>query len=253
MAGLVRYIILPICLWWLITGGYEVFLPEDSNRPRADDSRPEQPQSKSEPSVLIANTEPKVPPAIKIAPLNDKSANQSKAVSKSPPKRLDSDCHAKKNSLLRAERDGLIIDLNQLNQGLKCELSNSQKLSLLKHSTRQYVSNQMQANALEVIALYQETFPSDPEAYFWESQVQQEIGAANQAVTAFVKGYRLSEDKKQIAPRHFLVALKSMQSLQLFCEQINVMRAMTILEQLDENAKTMIAQQIQTLETQCNQ
>ena len=251
MAGLVRYIILPICLWWLVTGGYQVFLPGEKNQPQSTEPRPTQPALKSQPPVLTAEIAPKELPSEKIVSKPNTPSHQSNAVSKLPAEQLNSECSEIKNTLLQAERDGLIIDLQPLKQGMKCDLSDLQKRSLIKHAIRLYVANDMQANALEVSALYQDTFPGDPDAYFWESQIQQKMGAANQSVTAFVKGYQLSKDKQQIAPRHFLVALKSMQSLQLVCEQINVMRAMTILNQLDERAKTMINQQIQALETQC--
>lgn len=252
MAGLVRYIILPICLWWLITGGYEVFLEGDFDQPQNNEPRPAQPAvQKPKPPVLTAETAPKNEPATEKAPLPKAPTHQSNAVSKQPTGQSNAECKAIKNALLQAERDDLIIDLRQLERGIRCDLSGAQKRSLIKHTIRLYASNNMYANALEVAALYQQTFPSDPDAYFWESQIHQAMGTSNRSVTAFVKGYKLSDNKKKIAPRHFLVALKSMQSLQLVCEQINVMRAMTRLEQLDSRAKAMIAQQIQALTTQC--
>ena len=251
MAGLVRYIILPICLWWLITGGYEVFLPADTNQPQNENSTPAQPRPQSRPPALTAETAPNDVPSEKKAAPTEIPSNRSQAVSKLPAEQSNSECTTVKNYLLQAERNEFIIELIQLKKGMSCDLSDLQKRSLIKHSIRLYVSNGMQANALEVTDLYQQTFPSDPDAYFWESQIQQKMGAANQSVTAFVKGYQLSKDKQQIAPRHFLVALKSMQSLQLVCEQIDIMRAMTVLNQLDNRAKNMINQQIQALTTQC--
>lgn len=251
MTGLVRYIILPLGLWWLLTGGYRLFLTGQETAPIPREAEPGESLKRTEPPARIADLAepPRVPVEQTPKPNVRQTPTPSPSSLAAPTQHAA--CAGLKEKLLASELQGARIDASTVRTGMQCDLSKAQKRSILKHALNHFESQLMHANALEIISIYKAHFTDDPYPHFSEASIKQRLGEPNQAIAAFLKGYQMSEIKPDIEPSHFLVALKSMQELQLVCEQIEIMRAMTALNRLDARSRQMLTNQINTLNAQC--
>lgn len=255
MSGLIRFVILPLILWWLITGGYEFLLP--SNEIRQDD-----PVSKSH--ELESNNDQKInTPRQQVSGKNETKASQ-KPVSKPVPprsqkpatnevklKNVVTRCDTLKSILLEAEQNKKLLPPKILHEGMECSWSSVEKRTFLVQSLQGHLEQSQYANALNVTSLFKKNLSTDPHPYFVESTIYEKLNEPSESLSSFIQGYRLSTKKNEIDPSYFLSALKSLQQLGRVCDQINVMKAMIQLRGINEATKTLLQTQLSTLSRQC--
>ena len=246
MSALIRYIILPLLLWWLITGGYESFIPPQSSDPGKQIQAPRQP-SQVEEKIVSLPAQPRI-----IRREDEKSSERLQPSESVNTLELEIDeCESIKSNLMSAMQRQATLSAKSIATGFTCDLTDDQKRRLLRHSLNKYKGDRLEAEALEVLELYKKTFPKDSHPYLEEIEIHERRGDPSQAVEAFLAGYELSLAKSDIDPKYFLTTLKSLQKLGRICEQRSVLSAMLVLDQLKPELKRSIAKQIQLLESRC--
>jgi hypothetical protein len=246
MLMLVRYIILPLLLWWLITGGYESFIPSKSADPGKQIQAPRHPSQVEEKIVSL-------PAQPRITRREDEKSNEQlqPSMSVDSPKLEIDECESIKSNLMSAWQREVTVSAKSIATGFTCDLTDDQKRRVLQHSLNKYKENRIEADALEILEVYKKTFPKDSHPYLEEIEIHERRGDPSQAVEAFLAGYELSLAKSDIDPKYFLTTLKSLQKLGRICEQRSVLSAMLVLDQLKPELKRSIAKQIQLLESRC--
>lgn len=246
MSGLFRYIILPLCLWWLITGGYETLIPKEN-----EDS--ELHMMTQVPAKPIQEREiPRIVPP-KAVKREYSERNAKPETTKEPGKSAVTEmkCESLTARLVAAETSSTSIDIKSLTQWLSCNVSESDKQRLLSYSLIKLKQDNLIDSALEVSSLYKQTYPKDPYPLFEEAEIYQISGSHERSLESFISAFKLSRMKSDIDPRHFMTALKSMQRLGLICEQRQLLTSMLALNQLNAEVKRSISNQIQLLKPKC--
>jgi len=246
MSALIRYIILPLLLWWLITGGYESFIPPQSSDPVKQMQTPRQPSQVEEKIVSL-------PAQQRIIRREDEKSSERLQPSKSvdSPKLGIDECESIKSNLISAMQRRTTVSAKSMAAGFTCDLTGDQKMELLRHSLNKYKEDRLEADALEVLEVYKKTFPKDPHPYLEEVEIYERMGEPSRVIESFIAGYTLSRTKSEIGPQYFMTALKSMQRLGLICEQQQLLTSMLTLNQLNAEVKRSISNQIQILKPKC--
>jgi hypothetical protein len=243
MSGLIRYIILPLCLWWLITGGYESFIPTTAKQSDIHSDAPE-PVVQIHERKIAKIERPKI---IKREYENQRIETQSK-------KNLDATqrkCKSLTKDLLGAQNNIETIPVQDLEEWSVCELPDAQKQQLFQYSLTSYRQNKEFRKALEVSSLYKRVQPNDSYPFFEEAEIYQTQGANRRSLESFLEGFTISQSKTEIKPQYFLTALKSMQRLGLVCEQQKLLTPMLSLNRLNPEVKRTITNQIEILQSKC--
>ena len=246
MSGLFRYIILPLCLWWLITGGYEMLIPDPAEKSDLNMDAPvpaepvrEREIPRIEPQKIVKReyVEPTVEPKSTRAP-DDSSVSIQK-------------CQRLTSELLNAETGTSSVQFKTLKEWSTCNSSKEVKQRLLRYSlvnSRQTKSFEI---ASEISSLYKTVLPNDPFPLFEDAETFAVQGLSQQSLESFITGFKMSRSRSEINPRYFMTALKSMQRLGLICEQKQLLTSMLALNQLNAEVKRSIANQIQILDPKC--
>lgn len=246
MSGLFRYIILPLCLWWLITGGYEMLIPDPAEKSDLNVDAPvpaepvrEREIPRIEPQKIVKReyVEPTVEPKSTRAP-DDSSVSIQK-------------CQRLTSELLNAETGTSSVQFKTLKEWSTCNSSKEVKQRLLRYSlvnSRQTKSFEI---ASEISSLYKTVLPNDPFPLFEDAETFAVQGLSQQSLESFITGFKMSKSRSEINPRYFMTALKSMQRLGLICEQKQLLTSMLALNQLNAEVKRSIANQIQILDPKC--
>ena len=246
MSGLFRYIILPLCLWWLITGGYETFIPkkDEDYTYHVKTPVPAKPlQEREVPKV--------VPPKIVKREYSERNAKPETTKELRKSAVTETKCDSLTTKLIAAETNNISINIKSLTEWTSCRVSDSEKQRLLRYSLIDSRQAQRFDRALEVSSLYKQTYPSDPYPLFEEAEIYQISGFPERSLESFISGFKLSRTKSEIEPRYFMTALKSMQRLGLICEQQQLLTSMLTLNQLNAEVKRSISNQIQILKPKC--
>jgi hypothetical protein len=246
MSGLFRYIILPLCLWWLITGGYETFIP---NKDEDTTSHVKTPV----PGGPIQEREvPRVaPPKIVKREYSERNAKPETAKELRKSAVTETKCDSLTTKLIAAETSNTSIDIKSLTEWTSCGVSDKEKQRLLRYSLIDSRQDQRFDRALEVSSLYKRTYPKEPFPLFEEAEIYQISGSPERSLESFISAFKLSRMKSEIDPRYFMTALKSMQSLGRICEQQQILTSMLALNQLNAEVKRSISNQIQILKPKC--
>ena len=246
MSGLFRYIILPLCLWWLITGGYETLIPENNEDSELHVKTPT-------PAKLIQEREtPRiVPPKAVKREYVERNGRPDKTTDLGKSAVAERKCESLTARLLAAETDSTSIDTKALTEWTSCSVSDSEKQRLFRYSLVDFKQDKLIDRALEVSSLYKQTYPNDPYPLFEEAEIYQISGFPERSLESFISGFKLSRTKSEIEPRYFMTALKSMQRLGLICEQQQLLTSMLTLNQLNAEVKRSISNQIQILKPKC--
>jgi len=246
MSGLFRYIILPLCLWWLITGGYETLISDSAEKSDLKVDAPVPPEPvrereipRIEPQKIVKReyVEPTVEPKSTRAPDNSPVSIQK--------------CQRLTSELLNAETSTSKVQIETLKEWTSCDSSEEVKQRLLRYSlvnSRQIKSFE---TASEISSLYKAILPNDPFPLFEDAETFAVQGLSQQSLESFITGFKMSRSRSEINPRYFMTALKSMQRLGLICEQKQVLTSMLALNQLNAEVKRSIANQIQILNPKC--
>ena len=246
MSGLFRYIILPLCLWWLITGGYETLIPENNEDSELHVKTPT-------PAKLTQEREtPRIVPPkavkreyVERSDLPDKTTDLGKSAV------AEKKCESLTARLLATETSSTSIDIQSLTEWTSCSVSDSEKQRLFRYSLVDFKRDKLIDRALEVSSLYKQTYPNDPYPLFEEAEIYQISEFPERSLESFISGFKLSRTKSEIEPRYFMTALKSMQRLGLICEQQQLLTSMLTLNQLNAEVKRSISNQIQILKPKC--
>ena len=246
MSGLFRYIILPLCLWWLITGGYETLIPK-----KTEDS--ELHMKTPIPAKPIQEREiPRIVPAKPVKrEYVERNGRPDKTTDLGKSAVTEMKCESLTARLVAAETSNTSIDIQSLTEWTSCSVSDLEKQRLFRYSLIDFKQDKLIDRALEVSSLYQQTYPSDPYPLFEEAEIYQISGLPERSLESFISGFKLSRTKSEIEPRYFMTALKSMQRLGLICEQQQLLTSMLTLNQLNAEVKRSIANQIQILKPKC--
>ena len=246
MSGLFRYIILPLCLWWLITGGYETLIPDSAEKSdlKVDAPVPPEPAREREipriePQKIVKReyVEPTVEPKSTRAPDNSPV---------SIPK-----CQRLTSELLNAETSTSKVQIETLKAWTSCDSSEEVKQRLLRYSLVNSLQTKSFETASEISSLYKTILPTDPFPHFEDAETFAVQGLSQQSLESFITGFKMSRSRSEINPRYFMTALKSMQRLGLICEQKQLLTSMLALNQLNAEVKRSIADQIQVLNPKC--
>jgi len=246
MLALVRYIILPLLLWWLITGGYEAFIPSKSADPGKQIQAPRHPSQVEEKIVSL-------PAQPRIIRREDEKSNEKlqPSMSVDSPKLEIDECESIKSNLMSAMQKEVTVSAKSIATGFTCDLTDDQKRRVLQHSLNKYKEDRIEGDALEILEVYKKTFPKDPHPYLEEVEIYERMGEPSRVIESFIAGYTLSRTKSEIGPQYFMTALKSMQRLGLICEQQQLLTSMLTLNQLNAEVKRSISNQIQILKPKC--
>ena len=246
MSGLFRYIILPLCLWWLITGGYETLIPaknEDSELHMKTPTPVKPIQERETPRIVPPK--PVKREYVERNDLPDKTTDLGKSAV------AERKCEALTARLLAAETSNTSIDIQSLTEWTSCSVSDLEKQRLFRYSLTDFKQDKQIDMALRVSSLYKQTYPNDPYPLFEEAEIYQISGFPERSLESFISGFKLSRTKSEIEPRYFMTALKSMQRLGLICEQQQLLTSMLTLNQLNAEVKRSISNQIQILKPKC--
>lgn len=246
MSGLFRYIILPLCLWWLITGGYETLIPDSAEKSdlKVDAPVPPEPAREREipriePQKIVKReyVEPTVEPKSTRAPDNSSVSIQK--------------CQRLTSELLNAETSTSKVQIETLKEWTSCDSSEEVKQRLLRYSLVNSLQTKSFETASEISSLYKTILPTDPFPLFEDAETFAVQGLSQQSLESFITGFKMSKSRSEINPRYFMTALKSMQRLGLICEQKQLLTSMLALNQLNAEVKRSIANQIQILNPKC--
>ena len=246
MPGLFRYIILPLCLWWLITGGYETFIPnkDEGSTSHVKTPVPAKPlQERDVPRVVPPKVVKREYSERNVKPEATKEARKSAVT--------EIKCESLTVRLVAAETSNRSIDIKSLTEWTSCSGSDLEKQRLLRFSLIDFKQDKLIDKALQVSSLYKQTYPNDPFPLFEEAEIYKISGSPERSLESFILGFKLSRTKSEIEPRYFMTALKSMQRLGLICEQQQLLTSMLALNQLNEEVKRSISNQIQILKPKC--
>jgi hypothetical protein len=246
MSGLFRYIILPLCLWWLITGGYETLIPEknEDSHLYVETPVPAKPiQEREAPRI--------VPPKVIKREYSERNAKPETTKELRKSAVTETKCDLLTANLIAAETNNASIDTKSLTEWTSCRVSDSEKQRLLRYSLIDAKQDKLIERALGVSSLYKQTYPKDPYPLFEEAEIYQISGSPERSLESFISAFKLSRAKSEIDPRYFMTALKSMQRLGLICEQQQLLTSMLALNQLNEEVKRSISNQIQILKPKC--
>ncbi len=246
MSAFFRYVILPLCLWWLITGGYETLMPESTedsdhkiDAPVPAESAREREIARIEPQKIVKReyVEPTVGTKSTKVPDNLPGFAQ--------------ECQKLTSKLLNAETNTSIVQIETLKEWTSCESSEEVKQRLLRYSLVNSRRTKSFETALEISLLYKTMLPNDPFPLFEDAETFAVQGLSKQSLESFITGFKMSRSKSEINPQYFMTALKSMQRLGLICEQQQLLTSMLALNQLNAEVKRSITNQIQILNPKC--
>lgn len=246
MSGLFRYIILPLCLWWLITGGYETLIPDSAEKSnvKVDAPIPAEPVREREipriePQKIVKReyVEPTIEPKSTRVP-DDSSVSIQK-------------CQKLTSELLNAETSNSTVQIEALKEWSTCNSSKEVKQRLLRYNLVNSRQTKSFDTAFEISSLYKTILPNDPFPLFEDAEIFAVQGLSQQSLESFITGFKMSRSRSEINPRYFMTALKSMQRLGLICEQQQILTSMLALNQLNAEVKRSIADQIQILNPKC--
>lgn len=246
MSGLFRYIILPLCLWWLITGGYQTLIPDSAEKSDLKVDAPVPPEPvrereipRIEPQKIVKReyVEPTVEPKSTRAPDNSSVSIQK--------------CQRLISELLNAETSTSKVQIETLKEWTSCDSSEEVKQRLLRYSLVNSLQTKSFETASEISSLYKTILPTDPFPLFEDAETFAVQGLSQQSLESFITGFKMSRSRSEINPRYFMTALKSMQRLGLICEQKQLLTSMLALNQLNAEVKRSIANQIQILNPKC--
>lgn len=274
MSGLLRYIILPLCLWWLITGGYETLIPDSTDDSHFKVAAPvpaeptrERKISRIEPQKddsdlrvdALIPTEPvrerKIPriepqKIVKREYVEPNVESKSTRVPDNPPVSIPK-CQRLTSDLMDAETNMSIVQIETIKEWTSCESSQEVKQRLLRYSLVNSRQSKSFETALEISSLYKTILPNDPFPLFEDAETYAVQGLSQQSLESFITGFKMSRSRSEINPRYFMTALKSMQRLGLICEQQQLLTSMLALNQLNAEVKRSIANQIEILNPKC--